>query len=104
MSLYVEGDVPYVANGNCGNNNNGWNDWSWIIGLALVGGLFGGWGNGGFGFGGACGMAHRPSLGDLGDARRFRCHAAVHLQSALVDRRLRLCRADPDRHSPSPRC
>ena len=51
MSLYVEGDVPYVTNGNCGNNN-GWNDWSWIIGLALVGGLFGGWGNGGFGFGG----------------------------------------------------
>ena len=49
MSLYVEGDVPYA----CGNNtNNGWNDWSWIIGLALVGGLFGGWGNGGFGFGG----------------------------------------------------
>ena len=54
MSLYVEGDVPYVTNGNCGNNN-GWNDWSWIIGLALVGGLFGGWGNGGFGFGGGRG-------------------------------------------------
>lgn len=51
MSLYVEGDVPYVTNGNCATNN-GWNDWSWIIGLALVGGLFGGWGNGGFGFGG----------------------------------------------------
>ena len=52
MSLYVEGDVPY----SCGNNsNNGWNDWSWIIGLALVGGLFGGWGNGGFGFGGGYG-------------------------------------------------
>jgi hypothetical protein len=52
MSLYVEGDVPY----SCGNNsNNGWNDWSWIIGLALVGGLFGGWGNGGFGFGGGHG-------------------------------------------------
>lgn len=49
MSLYVEGDVPY----SCGNNsNNGWNDWSWIIGLALVGGLFG---NGGFGFGGGFG-------------------------------------------------
>ena len=29
-------------------NNNGWNDWSWIIALALIGGLFG---NGGFGFG-----------------------------------------------------
>lgn len=55
MSLYVEGDVPYVANGNCGQNN-GWSDWSWIIGLALVGGLFGGWGNGGFGFGGGGGF------------------------------------------------
>ena len=44
MGLYVEGDVPYVSNG----NNNGWNDWSWIIGLAVVGGIFG---NGGFGFG-----------------------------------------------------
>lgn len=52
MSLYVEGDVPY----SCGNNsNNGWNDWSWIIGLALVGGLFGGWGNGAFGNGGGRG-------------------------------------------------
>lgn len=50
MGLYVEGDVPYVANGNCGNynNNNGWNDWSWIIGLIAVAGLFGGgFGNGG---------------------------------------------------------
>lgn len=59
MGLYVEGDVPYVANGNCGNyNNNGWsNDWSWIIGLIAVAGLFGGgFGNGGlFGNrGGSC--------------------------------------------------
>lgn len=54
MSLYVEGDVPYVANGNC-NNNNGWNDWSWIIGLAVVGGIFG---NGGWGFGGGFGGNH----------------------------------------------
>lgn len=47
MGLYVEGDVPYVANSN-GNNNNGWNDWSWIIGLIAVAGLFGGgFGNGG---------------------------------------------------------
>ena len=53
MGLYVEGDVPYVSNGNC-NSNNGWNDWSWIIGLALVGGLFG---NGSFGFGGGNGFA-----------------------------------------------
>ena len=46
---YYEGEIGSL----CGNNNNnGWGDWSWIIGLALVGGLFGGWGNGGFGFGG----------------------------------------------------
>ena len=53
--MYFEGELPTVAYGNCGNQNNGWNDWSWIIGLALVGGLFGGWGNGGFGFGGGFG-------------------------------------------------
>jgi hypothetical protein len=44
---YFEGEVPVVSTGNYGNN--GWNDWSWIIGLAVVGGIFG---NGGFGFGG----------------------------------------------------
>lgn len=53
--MYVEGDLPVMTYGNCNNSNNGWNDWSWIIGLALVGGLFGGWGNGGFGFGGGRG-------------------------------------------------
>ena len=47
MAGYYEGDLC-LSNG---NSNNGWGDWSWIIGLALVGGLFGGWGNG-FGFGG----------------------------------------------------
>lgn len=51
MSLYVEGDVPYIANGNCGNNgmfgNNG--DWIWaFLLLALLG-------NGGWGFGGGNG-------------------------------------------------
>lgn len=46
---YYEGSINDLSTG---GNNNGWNDWSWIIGLALVGGLFGGWGNGGFGFGG----------------------------------------------------
>lgn len=46
---YYEGEISPIGNN---SNNNGWNDWSWIIGLALVGGLFGGWGNGGFGFGG----------------------------------------------------
>ena len=48
MGGYYEGDLC-LSNG---NSNNGLGDWSWIIGLALVGGLFGGWGNGGFGFGG----------------------------------------------------
>ena len=42
---YFEGEVPVVTSGNY--NNNGWNDWSWIIGLAVVGGIFGnGWGFG----------------------------------------------------------
>lgn len=49
---YYEGEINPVG---CNTTNNGWNDWSWIIGLALVGGLFGGWGNGGFGFGGGRG-------------------------------------------------
>ena len=55
--MYFEGELPVMSYGNCNNSNNGWNDWSWIIGLALVGGLFGGWGNGGFGFGGGHGYS-----------------------------------------------
>ena len=51
--MYFEGELPVMTYGNnCNSQNNGWNDWSWIIGLALVGGLFGGWGNGFGGFGG----------------------------------------------------
>lgn len=46
---YYEGQISDI--GGC-NNNGGWGDFSWIIGLALVGGLFG---NGGFGFGGGYG-------------------------------------------------
>ena len=50
--MYIEGDVPYVGTN---NNNNGWNDWSWIIGLAVVGGIFGnGWGFGNNGNRGNC--------------------------------------------------
>ena len=52
MSLYVEGDVPFVANGNCNNGNNGMNSgWEWIVGLAIIGALFGGFGGNGFGGG-----------------------------------------------------
>lgn len=52
---YYEGSIPDVGCNN-GNYNNGWGDFSWIIGLALIGALFGG---NGFGFGnggnrGAC--------------------------------------------------
>ena len=47
---YYEGEISPMCYGN--NSNNGFSDWTWIIGLALVGGLFGGWGNGGFGFNG----------------------------------------------------
>ena len=56
--MYFEGELPVMTYGNCNNNsNNGWNDWSWIIGLAVVGGIFGngGWGFGGGGFGGGRG-------------------------------------------------
>ena len=59
--MYIEGEVPYVANNNGNNSNSGWgNDWSWIIGLAIIGALFGGFGGNGFGggnrggFGGFC--------------------------------------------------
>ena len=55
---YFEGEVPVVSTGNYGNN--GWNDWSWIIGLAVVGGIFG---NGGFGFGGNNRGNHRRDHG-----------------------------------------
>ncbi|MBR2388287.1 MAG: hypothetical protein IKB02_05910 [Clostridia bacterium] len=58
MSLYVEGDVPYVANGNCSNGGMGFggNGWGDLAALIVVAGLFG-WGNGGFGFGGGYGGA-----------------------------------------------
>lgn len=52
MSLYLEGDIPYVANGNC-NNNGGFGDGDWIwafLLFALLGN--GGWGGiGGYGGG-----------------------------------------------------
>ena len=47
---YYEGEINPMNGG-----NNGWNDWSWIIGLAVVGGIFGnGWGFGGNGNRGNC--------------------------------------------------
>ena len=59
--MYIEGEVPNVVTSNGYNNSNGgWNDWSWIIGLAIIGALFGGFGGNGFGngsrggFGGFC--------------------------------------------------
>lgn len=51
--MYIEGEVPNLVSTN--GNNNGWNDWSWIIGLAVVGGIFGnGWGFGNNGNRGNC--------------------------------------------------
>ena len=47
--MYIEGELPQVVTNTNGNNGyNGWGDFSWIIGLALIGALFGG---NGFGFG-----------------------------------------------------
>ena len=63
--MYFEGELPVMTYGNnCNNQNNGWNDWSWIIGLALVGGLFG---NGGFGFGGGFGGGRGYGFGGVGE-------------------------------------
>lgn len=68
--------VGYAIGRDSNNNNNGWNDWSWIIGLAVVGGIFG---NGGFGFGGnnrgncatqadlSAGFANSEIMSDLND-------------------------------------
>lgn len=56
---YYEGEIGSLY-GN--NNNNGWNDWSWIIGLAVVGGIFG---NGGFGFGGNNNRGNCATVSDL---------------------------------------
>lgn len=53
---YYEGNISDLGCGS-NNNNNGWNDWSWIIGLAVVGGIFGngwGFGNNGSNRGGLC--------------------------------------------------
>ena len=46
---YYEGEIGSL----CGNNNNnGMNsDWGWIVGLAIIGALFGGFGGNGFGGG-----------------------------------------------------
>ena len=76
MGYYV-GNISDLSTG-C-NNNNGWSDWSWIIGLALVGGLFGGWGNGGFGFGG-----NRGGYGFGGIAENY----ALATDFATLERKL----------------
>lgn len=78
--MYVEGDLPVMTYGNNCNSsgNNGWGDWSWIVGLAIIGALFGG---NGFGFGGgnrggsacateaslASGFANNSILSNLND-------------------------------------
>lgn len=73
---YYEGNINDLSTG-CGNNN-GWNDWSWIIGLIAVAGLFGGgFGNGGlFGNRGgspatqadlSAGFANSEIMSDLND-------------------------------------
>ena len=53
MSLYLEGDIPYVANGNC-NNNGGFGDGDWIWAFLLFALLGNGAWGGGFGGYGGC--------------------------------------------------
>ena len=72
---YYEGNIADLSTG-C-NNNNGWSDWSWIIGLAVVGGIFGnGWGFGNNGNRGvncatqadlSAGFANSEIMSDLND-------------------------------------
>ena len=65
--MYIEGEVPYVANNNCGygnyNNSGFGNGWEGLIGLAIIAALFGGWG--GFGFGGNRGGNNCATQADL---------------------------------------
>ena len=80
MYMYIEGEVPYVSGNNCGNNGFGFgNGWEGLIGLALVAGLFGGWGNGGFGFGG-----NRGGYGYGGIAENY----ALATDFATIERKL----------------
>lgn len=76
MGLYVEGDVPFVANSGCNSNGNNsmTSDWSWIIGLAIIGALFGGFGGNGFG-------GNRGGAGGFGG---FGCWEAPATQSDLA--------------------
>ena len=56
---YYEGEISPMCYGGNNNSNNGFGDWSWIVGLAIIGALFGGFGGNGFGnrggFGGGFG-------------------------------------------------
>jgi len=61
--MYIEGELPQVVTNTNGNNGyNGWGDFSWIIGLALIGALFGG---NGFGFGGGNNRGNCATQADL---------------------------------------
>lgn len=67
MGYYMEGEFPTVVSSN-GNNNGFGNGWEGLIGLAIVASLFGGWGNGGFGFnrgGGGYGCGTPATQADL---------------------------------------
>ena len=60
--MYVEGDLPVMSNG---YNNGFGNGWEGIIGLALIAGIFGGWG-GGYGYGGGRGAGSETLGYELG--------------------------------------
>ncbi len=73
---YMEGEFPTVVYGDrCGNQNqnNGMGDWSWIIGLAIIGALFGGFGGNGFG-------GNRGGMGGFG----YPCFDAPATQADLA--------------------
>ena len=98
--MYIEGEVPYVTNGCYGNYNNGdgfgfGNGWGGLIGLALVAGLFGGWG--GFGFGGnrggncatqadlSAGFANSEIMSDLNSIINSQTQGFAGLNTAIAN-------------------
>ena len=95
--MYLEGEVPYVANGYGNNDGLGFgNGWGGLIGLALVAGLFGGWGNG-FGFGGrggtncatqadlAAGFANSEIMSDLNGIINAQTQGFAGLNTAIAN-------------------
>lgn len=89
---YYEGTINDLGCNNNGGYNNGMGEWSWIVALALIGGIFG---NGGFGFGNgnrgncatqadiASGFANNSILSNLNDMTLANAQGFAGVQQTL---------------------